>query len=522
MRVYLSKYFWTGKDNIRVTGFIRMGNEYLTDDGLLNYFNGVDTIIEFEQKLKSANGQFSVIIKTPDEIWAATDRLRNYPLFYTRHNFTNIISDDCYRLAEMKSDKRFNQEAVDCFLMAGHVINNLTLIDNVFQIEAGEYVILGSSVTRKFYYDSTFDPILDKDFTTLATELHCVILNVFEAHFKALSDNFIAISLSGGFDSRLVAAMCAKYHPENVICYTFGIKNNPEVAPAEEIAKRLGFKWFFIEYNSAQIEGFLDDKNFNEYYPYASNLSGMFYMQDYFAVKYLKENKLVPENCVFIPGFSGDMLAGGHLTPIMHKKLGKNILAKEIFKEFFNLINLKREKQINLIKLIGDKIPTGKFESWKVFETWDQKQRQSKFIVNSARVFSFFGYKYVLPLFDNLLIDFFSELPFQFKLDKKLYDYVLTEVIFREFSLNLSKELNPRSSQKSFQRLKERIKPFIPTIILNYFVNQKCPVFYDAITKTMLEGIDPQQIIRPRQANYYNAYITQWYLIKTRELFGIR
>lgn len=522
MKISLSKLKWYNNEKIWVTGFIRIGNRYLKNTELLNHFSEIETITDFEQALKTANGQFSVIIKTPDEIWAATDRLRNIPLFYTKLNNTNIISDDCYCLAEMKSEKRFNPDAVDCFLMAGHVINNLTLIDSIFQIEAGEYVILGNSVTRKFYYDSTFDPIIEKDFTSLATELNSVILNVFEAHFKALSDNFIAISLSGGFDSRLVAAMCAKYHPKNVICYTFGRRNNQEVAPAEEIAKRLGFKWIFIEYNSGRIEGFMDDKNFKEYYPYASNLSGMFYMQDYFAVKYLKENKLVPDNCVFIPGFSGDMLAGGHLTPKMCKKQGKNFLAKEIFKEFFSLVNLKREKQFNLIKLIEDKIPSGEFEFWKVFETWDQKERQAKFIINSARVFSFFGYNYVLPLFDSVLIDFFSGLPFQFKLDKNLYDYVLTEIIFTEFNLNLPNELNPRPSQKAFQRQKEKIKPFVPNKILNILLKKQSPVFYDEITQTMLEGIDHRQIIRPRQSNYYNSYITQWYLIKTKELLGIK
>ncbi len=522
MNIYLSKHSWYGKDNICVTGFIRNSTRYFKNDELLSYFSGVETIIEFEQKLKSANGQFSVIIKTREEIWAATDRLRNHSLFYSKINNTNVISDNCYCLAEMRSEKQINPEAVDCFLTAGHVINNLTLIDGIFQIEAGEYVVLGNSVTRKFYYDSTFDSIIEKDFSSLVTELNSVFLRVFEAHFKALSDNFIAISLSGGFDSRLVAAMCAKYHPENVICYTFGIRNNKEVAPAKEIAKRLGFKWIFIEYNTGQIEGFMGDNFFEDYYQYASNLSGMFYMQDYFAVKYLKQNNLVPDNCVFIPGFSGDMLAGGHLIPKLCLKHGKRNIARLIFKEFFNLVRLTREKQLNILKLIEDKIPSGEFESWKVFETWDRKERQAKFIVNSAMVYSFFGYSYVLPLFDNELIDFFSGLPFQFKLDKKLYDYVVTGTIFSEFGLNLQKELNPHPSQKAFQRLKERIKPFVPNMILKLFLKKQSPVFYEEITKIMLAGTDPRQIIRPRQLNYYNSYITQWYLKKTKELLKIR
>jgi asparagine synthase (glutamine-hydrolysing) len=522
MKIYLSKLKWHNYEKIWVTGFIRIGNRYLENTELLNHFSDIETITDFEKVLKTATGQFSIIIRSSTEIWAATDGIRNYPLFYTYENGDFVLSDDCYNLTNILGEKSFNQRAVDSFLASGYAINNLTLIKNIYQIEAGEYIKVGDSFSKKFYCNISNTPVVEKDFKASANELKDLFEDVFKNHFQAMKDRFIAISLSGGFDSRLIAIMCSKYHPENVLCYTYGIRDNLEVAPAKEVAARLGFKWVNIVYDGDLTDNFLTDNYFNDYYPYASGLSSMFYMQDYFAVKYLKEKKLVPDNCVFIPGFSGDMLAGGHLTPKMCKKLGKNILAKEIFKEFFSLVNLNKEKQLKLIKLIEDKIPSGELESWKVFESWDQKERQSKFIVNSARVFSFFGYNYVLPLFDNALIDFFSGLPFQFKLDKRLYDYVLTEIIFREFCLNLPKELNPLSSQKAFQRLKERIKPFIPSIILNFFVKQKCPVFYDEITKKMLEEIDPGQIIKPRQSNYYNSYITQWYLIKTKESLRIR
>lgn len=95
MKISLSKLKWYNNEKIWVTGFIRIGNRYLKNTELLNHFSEIETITDFEQALKTANGQFSVIIKTPDEIWAATDRLRNNPLFYTRLNNTNIISDDC-------------------------------------------------------------------------------------------------------------------------------------------------------------------------------------------------------------------------------------------------------------------------------------------------------------------------------------------------------------------------------------------------------------------------------------------
>jgi asparagine synthase (glutamine-hydrolysing) len=521
MKILLSKLHWYNNNNVWVTGFIRRGNMYITDNKLLNQFSGIGTISEFEEILKKANGQFSVILKISGEIWAATDRLRNYPLFYTWLNGDFILSDDCYKLTEELPEKYLNEAAVDSFLSTGYVLNNLTLINDVFQIEAGEYIRAGDILSRKFYYEIASATVTEKDFETRAFELNNLISVVFQDHLEALSHKFIAIPLSGGFDSRLVASMCAKYHPENVLCYTYGTSNNREVAPAEKVAGRLGFKWINIIYDSELIKGFLHDEIFNNYYPSVSNLSSMFFLQEYFAVKYLKENRIVPEDCVFVNGFSGDMLAGGYLTTAMDNKIEKNKIADLILKEKFDLIKLSSKKESYALKLICEKVPEGLSDAWKVFENWEYKEWQSKFIVNSAKVFPFFGYRYVFPLYDNLLLDFFSNLDFNFKLNKKLYDYVLTEYIFKGLNLNLSNELNPVASQKAFQRFKERIKRFIPFGIKELFIKHQSPIFYDKITKVMLEELG-SDLIKPKQSNYYNSYIIQWYLLKTRQLFKIK
>ena len=81
MKCFLSKLSWYYSNNIRVTGFILSGEKLLREKELLDYFSDVNTISEFESKLRSANGQFSVVINRDNEIWAATDISRNWPLF---------------------------------------------------------------------------------------------------------------------------------------------------------------------------------------------------------------------------------------------------------------------------------------------------------------------------------------------------------------------------------------------------------------------------------------------------------
>jgi asparagine synthase (glutamine-hydrolysing) len=517
MIILLSKFQWHTRNGIHVTGFIREGDRYLRNQELIDYFSGTDSIETFGNKLRSANGQFSVIIKSEDNIWAGTDRFRNYPLFYTRINEEFFISDSCYTLTDKLSVKRLNTIAADCFLAAGYTVNNLTLINGIYQVEAGEYITERELFSRKFYYDSATIPVIKRDFEILSEELYVLFFKVFKNHFKALNDKFIVIPLSGGFDSRLIASMCSVFHPENVLCYTYGIENNCEVDNAKEVAGRLGFKWINILYNSQLIDGYLDDDVFRQYYPYVSELSSMFFMQEYFAVKYLKENNLIPENSVFMPGFCGDVLAGCNLTPAMNKLASGEQIAGVIYNEFFRLTKPDSLKAVEIINQISSKLSDDKSLIWKAFESWDHKEPKAKFNVNSSKVFLFFGYEFVLPLWDSELEDFFAAIPFQFKLNKKLYDHVLRRVVFKKHNLNFPKELNPLPVQKSVQRVKEKIKDIIPAKIKDLFIKHKSQIFYDEITRLMITDIGSENITPPRQSSYYNSYITQWYLNKTRE-----
>jgi asparagine synthase (glutamine-hydrolysing) len=522
MMIILANRPWYNKNDVWVTGFIHSENRYLLKGELLNYFNEIDTLSSFENILKTANGQFSVVMKKDNEIWAATDRLRSWPLFYTSRKGEFIISDDCYKLAEMQTDKQFDQDAVASFLATGYVLNKLTLIKNIYQVEAGSYVVLGNTSMSKFYHDVSRETINDNDIKTGAEKSSELLQITFRNHLNALKDKFIAIPLSGGFDSRLVASMVARYHPGNVLCYTYGIKDNKEVAPAKEVAKRLNLKWINIVYDSELIKDFLHDDFFNKYYPFVSNLTSMFFMQEYFAVRYLKKYKLIPDDSVFISGFSGDLLAGSYLTAKMKNQMDREKISGLIFREYFRLVKLNKVEKASAIKMIGERIPDTVSEPWKIIEMWDIKERHAKFIVNSAKVFSFFGYDYVFPLWDNMLVDYFLNLPFSLKLNRRLYEYTLKEYFFKDLDLNLKDEINPLPLQKKFQRFKESIKTSIPVKIRDLFINMQSPILYDEITKILLEEIDQKMIVPPAQPNYYNSYLTQWYLIKTQEHFNIR
>jgi hypothetical protein len=113
-------------------------------------------------------------------------------------------------------------------------------------------------------------------------------------------------------------------------------------------------------------------------------------------------------------------------------------------------------------------------------------------------------------------------LPYSLRMDRKLYEHTLRDHIFRENKLNLDNETNPAPIKKSYQRFKETIKPLLPAAVRNLFTDAYNAILYDEITKILIEDIDPKAVVAPRQPNYYNSYITQWYLIKTAERLKIK
>lgn len=522
MKLMLSKLHWHSRDDTNVTGFIISGETFLREEALLQYFSELSSLADFEARLKKANGQFSVVIERGDELWAATDRTRNWPLFYTQIDGSYCLSDDCYKLAELRNNNEFDPVSYKCFLASGYTINDRTLLKDILQVEAGTVTVLGKEARSHYYHDPAKERTREAGSETAAGGLSDLIEKVFRDYFTALKDRFIAIPLSGGYDSRLVALMASKYHPENILCYTYGRTDNREVPLATEVAKRLKIRWINIVYNKEMVRDFIHDKYFDEYFPWVSNLTGMFFLQEYFAVRYLKQNNLIPGNTVFISGYSGDFIAGSYLTPLMRKKMERNDITRLIFRGYFRLVDPDSKAKSRICEMIGERIPSGKSEAWKVIESWDLKERHAKFIVNSAKVFSFFGYDYAFPLWDKRLVDFMLPLPFDQRMDRRLYEHVLRDIIFRENNLNLQRETNPTPAQKSFQRFKETIKQLLPSALKNRLIDPYNAILYDEITKILREDIAKDKIVSPPQKNYYNSYIVQWYLHKTAEKFSLK
>jgi asparagine synthase (glutamine-hydrolysing) len=412
------------------------------------------------------------------------------------------------------------------FKASNHTYGKKTLLKDVYQIQASECIVIENNKIIKSFFNYSY--AIEKEnvleFKYLKEKAIIAFENSFKRCLDSLHNRIVAIPLSGGFDSRLITVFLKKYNYRNVICFTYGNKNSFEIENSKKVANQLGFKWYFIEYSQETIGDFLNDNQFKEYINFASKLSSMPSLQEYFAVKYLQKNNLIPNNAIFISGFAGDLLGGSQFLKIIPKNLTFNAISSLIIdKKLINYpiktrVKNKLKQKINQQLFEFDKDCNKKIPS-SVFEDFDIKEKISKFIFNSASFYSFFGYEFRFPFWDKELLDFFKEVPVELKYNKLLFDDVLINKYFKPFNVFFENEIRVKNKKKWITRIRKKVKPFIPSFMKEKRLEKLSWMNYKNITQEMLFFLKKKNINVKRAYNGYNEIIAQWYIYISKNGF---
>ena len=503
---------WINQNKIWFKGHMFKGNHLRSVETIYTELELVEEIDDFKKWLKSTNGCFSVVFEKNESIFAAVDIIRSLPLFYSIVNGQLVITDNPVQV--FSSSSRFSMDACIELESAAYVTGNQTLFEGVLQLQAGEYLFYqNNQLITGYYTDINYNLISTSGIKDLKHQLTKILNHSFTKLLNSVKDKQVVVPLSGGYDSRLIVLMLKKMGHSNIITFTYGRKGSFELENSKKTAEILNLPWIFIDYNNALINNYLQDDIFKKYMHFAGKASSMFYMQDYFAVKYLHDNKLIEKNAVFVPGHSGDVIAGSHLRETLSYAKNRKPILNQIYSATFNQNNsLKSRKYFfGLIDSFIKNMKTYTF-GYQAFEHWDYIERQAKFIVNSASVFDYFGYEYRLPYWDLELVDFFRTVPFEYKIYKKLYNSVLEDIYFRPNQLHFKKEIQASAFQVKKQQIKNRIKPLLPNKLKLKYLEKNDWMAYSLITKEMLDDLKNRGIKYKFKADVYNSIISKWYV----------
>lgn len=499
---YNKGFKWSDNGSVYFKGFIVHKEKYLKGEEVLELFSRFSCFTEVKNTLKSVEGLFSLIIRTDDSLLFAVDRFRTFPLFYQIDDGITI-TDNPYSLPNKTVDKSLINE----FLLTGYTTGRNILIKNSYQTKPAEISIYYRNIIEsEQYYTHKTKEIFKEPMELLTRQLEDILYVCFKDFIKTLENRPVALSISGGYDSRLIALMLKHFGYKQVFCFTYGRKENEELDNSMNTAKKLGYPWYFIEYSQEIANNYLNTKIFQEYVKFAGKLSSMPYLQDYFAIKHIKDNNLVDKNTIFISGHSGDSIAGSHLKGRFKNNDSPSKAIKEIFYSNFNISPLYNKK---IFEKFQNEIKHDAFFAYSIFENWILQERQAKFIVNSASVYDYFGHEYRMPLLDGRLLSFFKKVPLEYKNYKILYNNLLKQM-FSQFNLNFEHELQASKSEIFLQNIKSRIKHFVPTVIIKKY--KKAPWHaYDILTAPMLEDLKGSDYEKSTGVDY-NSVICNWYI----------
>jgi len=430
---------WICSSGATVKGAAFAGKNFNSRVKLSEFFNLAKEPDEFIACIKKLNGFFAVICQRGTKLFAMVDRVRSVPLFYGEKDKVLYLSDDAEWVRKKMEDWEQEKIAEIEFLLTGYVTGCDTLYPNVKQLQAGEALIAEQSgedlvLHTRRYYSFVSGLKFSDDQDGLIEEYDRVITRCMERLIEWADGRTIVVPLSGGYDSRLIALMIKRLGYENVISFTYGQPGNLESKISREIADQLGFQWEFVPYSNELWRKWFYSPEREAYYRMAHNCASLPHIQDWPAIWDLKIKGKLPDNSIFVPGHNGGFLAGGDIPSsfIKRKSVDNALLVKEIINDHYRLWNpkqfmdrLESHLQKKIWEAATSDMTNGKSTCLSLYEKWYWQERQAKFLLNSVRVYEFWGYKWWVPILDSESLEFWSRVPVKFRLDKKLYkDYI--------------------------------------------------------------------------------------------------
>ncbi|WP_414730301.1 asparagine synthase-related protein [Zhongshania aliphaticivorans] len=410
-------------------GHVLQGDRDVSGEYILSEIASIGNSAELNGKLRSLNGFYSWVEQSQSGIRAAVDHVRSMPLFYGTSDGQFYISDNADWVRRQVNDVEMDRLAKEEFLLAGYVTGSDTLYPNVKQIQAGELIIArktreGVSVEVSRYYQFLHTEPASYSESGLLIELESKMYAAIKRLINFAKGRQIVIPLSGGYDSRIIAALVKRFGYRNILAFTYGVPGNKEALYSKEVATALGIKWEFVEYSEGLWREHWAGRLACEYKKSAANHTSLPHVQDWLAVKNLVDKGLIDKDAVVVPGHSGDFVAGSHIPSFVfdEKSHHKENLYSTIIKDHLSnapstdMAIVSAGILVERIKnRIGIPFDGSDVEFANLYELWDWQERQSKYIVNSVRVYEQFGLSWWMPLWDLEFVQFWEKIPLIFR-----------------------------------------------------------------------------------------------------------
>lgn len=430
-------YPWQQYSNVYIRGyFLQTEAEQVAEIIRSKNINGI------KEYVGQLNGCYCIIIKVNDSLYyIISDRCRSFPVFFSIKK--KIISDNLREYAN-----NVDIEELACFILRRNTSSSHTLLSDYKSISNSEVVLFDDdNICIERYYEHRISGKANHK-EELIKEFEEVTDRVFKRCLSSLKkEQRIIVPLSGGYDSRLIVSKLVDLGMrDRIIAYTYGIPGDYEVDNAKLVADKLGIKWFFCEYKKEEWELLFKNRDeLEEYINYSFNYTSLPHLQDYIAIRMLKSKGLISKTDVIIPGYCADFPAGSFIPNEHGHMMTSNGIANYTFYKHFNNTSCSRSVKNYIISKLENSFDNKRIrdigfdEGERQYEQWCINTRLTMWVLNSLRLFEFFGYEWRIPFWDNEFLEFWYKVDNSMRENCILYKDALFNGLFRKYSIDFAK-----------------------------------------------------------------------------------
>lgn len=515
IKVLLTGKNWTKKTRsnyiIFFIGYMEYKDKIILNADDLNeiFVNKIesDDIQEFIENefLPHCNGNYAFVIHLETNLIATTDYIRSYPIHLIKVDQEYTIAD--HMPSSILDRLNINNENCEEFLMSGYVLGNNTVFDDFISLQPAEIInISDDHYNIKKYFILNTDPLRKETVNenkSIYEKMDRLFLTTFKRMIKTNPNvRKWVIPLSGGHDSRLIINYLFRLGCKNVICFTYGNENSKEVEISRLAAEALKFEWHFIDYFNNEQAKLHDNNLLNEYISYSFNGCNLPNVLDLLAIKKLKDNGIITEEDVIVPGHTAFTESESNEV-FKFKKVGDAI--DYVFSTHYNLYEPKNKILIkNRLKILfnnSNQTP----ESFPDFFNWHE--RQVKYIGNCVRAYEFFGLSWHMPFWEKEIISFWQSIDYKDRIGRKILMAASKEKLFVKELLAvpiIDKFSKPKNVSK-FKKIPLGLRSFIAR-----FITWNPKVVMGTNQVFMSQGNSIKEIIKP--LNVYPNNIKRYFI----------
>lgn len=198
--------------------------------------------------LKKIKGSFACVIydKVKNQLFIAKDKVGIEPLYFAYTHSSIIIGTHLNQFKEVENfETIINPNSVANYMQFGFILQPNTIFKECYKVCSGEYICF--DLNKKTYKSTKYWELESyylnpKSLISEKETLENVHALLQESIEESQKNSHYGLSLSGGYDSSTLTAICQKQSEHKIDTFTIGFHENKinEAPHAKAIAKHLG------------------------------------------------------------------------------------------------------------------------------------------------------------------------------------------------------------------------------------------------------------------------------------------